>query len=426
MSTLNGCVTAAWKRFSIAALALAALVLASLLLCGALAPGAQAAVRGTDVETAGDGALLLGVEGTFSTATKSVALARVNAIRKEACEEGVTLSNGTKLSSSDYVPIKWSSDLEWIAQTRAAEASVVLSHTRPNGMSCFSCVHDGVKSWGEVLAWNYSGMLQGIEQWYAEKYDLVNNTGGETGHYEQMINPTNTYLGLGTFRPASGGWACTAGEFSFATSLNEDEVGVAGACVQVVEFDGSYFAGAAVSGEAVTVGKTRRYKMQATLTTGDAVSFLGTVSWKSSNTSVATVSSAGKVTGKKTGRVKITATAATGQSASTTITVGKGTQSITAKKKTVSKSYKAASSGALKAAKTLMVKKAFGLSGNKGKLSYKKTSGNAKITVSSAGKVKVRKGLRRGTYKVTIKVTAKATKACKAATKTLTLKVKVG
>lgn len=158
----------------------------------------SAAVRNTDVTAASSDNTWVSVEGTFYSNTKTEILNRVNAIRKEACKEGVTNpSTGKALTMADYVPIKWSSDLEWIAQTRAAEATVKESHTRPNGTDCFSVQHNGVNSWGEVLAWNYSGMMHGIEQWYEEKGDWVKNTGAVTGHYTSMINPENLYIGLG-------------------------------------------------------------------------------------------------------------------------------------------------------------------------------------------------------------------------------------
>ena len=94
-------------------------------------------------------------------------------------------------------------------------------------------------------------------------------------------------------------------------------------------------------------------------------------------------------------------------------------------KTTVTKTYKAAKkTKKLAKAKTAQLKTAFKLSA-KTALSYKKTSGNSKITVTKAGKVTVKKGLKKGTYKVKVKVTAKATTAYKQATKTITLKVKV-
>ncbi|SDB22295.1 hypothetical protein [Eubacterium oxidoreducens] len=54
-----------------------------------------------------------------------------------------------------------------------------------------------------------------------------------------------------------------------------------------------------------------------------------------------------------------------------------------------------------------------------------KKSGNKKITVSSKGKVTVKKGIKAGTYKVKVKITAASSSKYKKATKTVTLKIKV-
>ena len=62
-----------------------------------------------------------------------------------------------------------------------------------------------------------------------------------------------------------------------------------------------------------------------------------------------------------------------------------------------------------------------------GAVSYKKTSGNSKISVNSkSGKLTVKKGIKKGTYKVKVKIIAKGSKNYKSAdvTKTVTVKVK--
>ena len=88
----------------------------------------------TDVTTVKTGRMFLGIKGSYITDMQN-ALNRINAIRKEACEEGIKdpRNESRNLTSSDYVPIKWSSDLEYIARIRAAEASVYRQHIRLNG-----------------------------------------------------------------------------------------------------------------------------------------------------------------------------------------------------------------------------------------------------------------------------------------------------
>lgn len=302
-----------------------AMFLASLLVVGAGAPmRIEAATRKTDVTKPSSGNTLVYVDGTFKTAGKTTALKRINQIRKEACTKGyIDPDTQKKLKPSDYRPIKWSTELEWIAQTRAAEATVTQSHARPNGNGCFSVKHNGVQSWGEVLAWNYSGMMQGIEQWYGEKEDWVNqNTSAVTGHYTQMIDPKNTYIGLGAFVQKQGGWIAVAGEFmSDQTAMymglknvSEKETGIKGAYKQAIEVPRT-----SVKGKMTpkTMKKGSSQKMNLTLQiTGKGfygneniikVSRYGSVKWTSSNTSIATVSAQGVVRAKRKGSVLITA-----------------------------------------------------------------------------------------------------------------------
>ena len=74
---------------------------------------------------------------------------------------------------------------------------------------------------------------------------------------------------------------------------------------------------------------------------------------------------------------------------------------------------------------TVKQSKAFSVSKAQGKVTYKKSSGNSKITVSSAGKITVKKGLKKGTYKVKVKVTAAGNSSYKKLTKTVTVTIKV-
>mgnify|MGYP001045866448 CR=1 FL=1 len=180
-----------------------------------------------ETDSVEENCVLVGLKGSY-LASADAALKRINEIRKEACKQGVQdpRDPNRELTMSDYVPVKWSSDLEYIARVRAAEASVYMDHQRPNGTMCFSQASpNGVKSWGEVLAWNNSNdMITGIDQWYGEKQDWVKQTGGVTGHYTSMINPNNLYVGLATFIcPDADFKNTTSGEFSFETGLDEGQ-----------------------------------------------------------------------------------------------------------------------------------------------------------------------------------------------------------
>ncbi|MBQ9885500.1 MAG: Ig-like domain-containing protein [Lachnospiraceae bacterium] len=177
---------------------------------------------------------IVGVPGEYSSETKDYVLNRINEIRKEACDEGIVF-RGKKLTPADYHPIKWSSDLEELTQTRAAEAAVNEDHTRPDGTPWSTVFEESDIKWmsaSENLAWG-SGMKRAIEQWYDEKSDLVNNTGGVTGHYENLINPNSNYMALSSFRSLSSNWTTTEGLFIKApegldeSKLDDLELGMA-------------------------------------------------------------------------------------------------------------------------------------------------------------------------------------------------------
>lgn len=148
-----------------------------------------------------DGNLLVGITGTYSTETAETILERLNAIRKEACDEGVIdPATNQPLTASDYKPLKWSSDLEAIARLRAAEAALRPAHDRPNGQRCFTVkTTNGEQSFAENLAWNYTDLMAGIEQWYDEKKDWVDKTDGQTGHYESIISTRFNYVAVSAF-----------------------------------------------------------------------------------------------------------------------------------------------------------------------------------------------------------------------------------
>ena len=62
---------------------------------------------------------------------------------------------------------------------------------------------------------------------------------------------------------------------------------------------------------------------------------------------------------------------------------------------------------------------------SKGKITYKKASGNKKIAVAKSGKMTLKKGLAKGAYKVKVKATSKATANYTAKTVAFTVKVRV-
>lgn len=269
--------------------------------------------------------VLVGIKGTYYTETKEKILKKINNIRYEACKEGVLNPNtGKKLKESDYVPIKWSSDLEEIARIRAAEATVLMDHVRPNGEICFSCPSSrGVNTWAESLAWNYSGLMEGIEQWYGEKKDWVSqNKYAVTGHYTALISPKYKYIGLGTFRQESGGWYAVSAEFSFETGLEETKSTKKGLCIQPISVLLESISDVEISNcSDMKEKESKTLALIASIGSSSKGKILSNVTWTSSDPTVASISENGKIKAISSGKTTIIASVGGKISARKTINV---------------------------------------------------------------------------------------------------------
>ncbi len=283
------------------------------------APEVQAAskILPADVSEASPGCTLVGLRGNFVTQAKA-ALDKINKIRKEACDKKIRdpRSQSRKLNSNDYVPIKWSSELEYQARIRAVESTIYTDHTRPNGRDCFTVVPKTSDCCcEEVLAWSGSeSMLYGIDLWYTEKSDWVNKTGGVTGHYTAMINPDNTYVGLGTFISDHGRFTnSTAGRFSQENNLDSSVGKSMNNVIQTIEVHnmllGSENLKKTKGASKFRVGKKAELSVIKNINDINLDSFgyvlaLGENNWSSTDKSVVTVKD-GALTFKKSGKAKI-------------------------------------------------------------------------------------------------------------------------
>lgn len=278
---------------------------------------AQAA-RSADVKKASSGNVLVDVPGRFERVSKTKILKRINQIRKEACTKGyINPATEKKLTSSDYVAMKWSSNLEWIAQLRAAECTVYEDHTRPNGQLCFSASYKNDTTWAENLAWNYSGLMQGIEQWYSEKKDWVKqNYNAVTGHYTSIINPEYRFIGLGSFVRSSGGCYGVSAEFSSTNRGSQTQSKLKGKTYQTIEVNKNRVTQKKLSApSSIKLKKTQLLRVTCNVSYPGIMggknitkgASLKGVTWKSSKPSVISVNSNGKITAKKTGKATITA-----------------------------------------------------------------------------------------------------------------------
>ncbi len=108
-----------------------------------------------ETDSVEENCVLVGLKGSY-LASADAALKRINEIRKEACKQGVQdpRDPNRKLTMSDYVPVKWSSDLEYIARVRAKRSICVYGSSKTKWNDVF---FTGITKWGAELG-RSSGM----------------------------------------------------------------------------------------------------------------------------------------------------------------------------------------------------------------------------------------------------------------------------
>ena len=214
------------------------------------ADGKNENVLSSEVLNPASGNVLVGLKGEFLTPNQQAILDAVNAIRKEAADEGLV---------DKYVPIKWSTDLEKAAFARAAEASVTMDHTRLSGKEIWSAFPSGNSVLGENLGWNHDGFLKALKQWRAEKADYVKkksggSTNGGSGHYQTLISPKFTHMGIAAFKNPNNPYnAVTIAQTFGDAATSEELVGSYGPAIQYAEVTSSNLS--TVKNKAVVVEK---------------------------------------------------------------------------------------------------------------------------------------------------------------------------
>ena len=197
--------------------------LAALFVCAGvfLAAGAAAEAAENGAEESPGNFVTIRVDAQQEETDREALIERINAIRMEACEEGVNNPvNGDPLTPSDYVPLQWSYDLEKIASLRAAESTILQDHVRPDGTECFTAAPEGVSYTMETLAWGFESAADAVEGWYSEKSSYVNSDGKPAGHYMALINPLNRFVGIAGLSAKWQRNAC-AGAFGESGSSGE-------------------------------------------------------------------------------------------------------------------------------------------------------------------------------------------------------------
>jgi len=355
----------------------------------------------TDVSVPGTGNVLVSLSGTAasSDSEKQAVLNFINAIRKAAYESGEPnpaywlygdYSAPKYLDPSMYEDLKWSEDMEQIAQIRAAEAMVVQGETRPNGQEAGTLTSSGsAVSDREDLMWAYGttatnaslskmvqllcGTYDDSRGEYSEQTSWLSGHGDPTQessykHYAELISPDYHYVGVASFRmdnvtmqtqkTASDGTAgdvqssenksviCAVQELSKAETLDEDFRDLNGSYTQKIEVSADQMAAMdfASAKSRMAVGDRENFGLQCTLrvtlspnlsTTGSSrlvglllpnVGVYSGATWQSSAASVASVNSLGDVRARAEGTAVITA-AAGSLTARQSVTVGTGSGS---------------------------------------------------------------------------------------------------
>ena len=334
----------------------------------------SADVRNTDQSSARSGNVLVEVPGNFYNKDIDNILYKLNLIRYTACRDGDpyydTSYSGTvtkkfklstdwgatptkdqlKNSNGDYVPLKWSAELEQIAEIRSAEAIILLDHLRPNSNnegSCSMLINGYGFNAAENVAWNYDeGLGDGIDQFNSERAAwIAQDSSKVTGHYTNIINMKNTYVGMSCFcydEDAAGdgslhGWSCTtleaaatpkSGSFyptdndygnwqinSSSYTMTTTPRALTGKHTQLLEIATKYAQSFSLNGsDRIQKGETTELAPVVSFKTAGIAATAVTswkihsgIKWTSSDTSVATVDQNGKVTGVSNGDVTITA-----------------------------------------------------------------------------------------------------------------------
>ena len=288
----------------------------------------------TDVTEPKTGNVLIEVPGASRKQDIEAAINRINEIREEACREGLAKPNddngeqlSEKLTEADYTEVEYSLGLECVALIRAAEAGLLMGHTRPNSRgnkaSDMKAIN-GSKVWLENIAYfedSDNTLLSAVNAWYEEKDNYINNITADKdpekkgyGHYQTMINPDITCVGMGLFaNPAVSYPEIITGEFGHTKGSGDlsATMGVNRKYTQLVEIDNSKINKLSISGEGIFI-LGEEDKLNAVVSTSLDSDFSAVVNkgvtWSSENSSIVSVNEAtGEITAVSPGQTKIIA-----------------------------------------------------------------------------------------------------------------------
>ena len=276
-----------------------------------------------------DGMQIVGIKGTFAEPDKQAIVDRVNAIRKEAYDEGLV---------DRYVPVKWSTELEKASRIRSAEASLLFNHVKLTEEQLYAGVYSDNFA---HLAGNLGSesIDLAIEDFYSEKQNLKTGS-GETGHYLHMINPKWTTVSVSAFaKPAlssrHGLYYKVSQLFAENSGDSDSLVGEYGeSTVYTIASPDKVKDISLPQNFTIKPQESKSIELQARYTGSYDSAYSPKViiptnrDWSSSDTSVATIDRDGNVTAHKSGTTTITVTS-DGKTYSTTVTVSANASSNT-------------------------------------------------------------------------------------------------
>lgn len=185
-------------------------------------------------------------------------------------------------------PVSMDKDLQEAAMQRAAETAIYFDHTRPDASSCFTA---SSKAYGENIAAGQTTAKQAMNGWM-----------NSSGHRANILKESYTSIGVGYF--SQGDIHCWVQLFGVGSaapaSVAKDRTRTFS-----VRTASEYFKPYFTSSKTLAVAKGQSAKASDIRVENLGFSYYKpilepqTFSWSSSNPSVASVSSKGKVTGKK-------------------------------------------------------------------------------------------------------------------------------
>ena len=132
------------------------------------------------------------VQGIYHQTDARKMLKKVNSLRKN--DAWYRDKNGKKIRCGHLEKLEYDYSLEKVAMERAAELSVSYSHTRPNGLDCFSLYDYGYDAMGENIAMGQSTTESAFEAWAERKENY-----SRQGHRRNMLDEDFGAIGIACF-----------------------------------------------------------------------------------------------------------------------------------------------------------------------------------------------------------------------------------